>query len=609
MSTSDVLRLATNLTYLGCLVIAVRMAIRQRTAQTRWLVTLFAAIDVAIVVGLVRGVDAEPLASPWQQLLIVMLLVFPWGLLRFADSLIGISGWARRLGDAGLIAMAAFTLVPGVVQGDPDLARTALQNGYLVGFLAVWGGQTIGASIVLFRGRRGQATVVRRRLRMLSLATLLIGLALFAGVGSDDESSSDDATASEAAADEPASTSDVTAGQLIGQLLGALSGVMFLIGFAPPRLLRSAWRHDDERNLYDVAVGFLTVVSVEEVHARLLPGLRSVLGAPAVALLDDDGTPVAVDGTQDTDWIGDARRLQLHDRDLAVMMSPRMPLLGEDEQELVDRLGLLTALATDRARLIVAERAAHARVEEGNRKLAALNSELEAFLYSTSHDLKNPVIALLGYISLLQSEYADALPKDAQYYLERMAANSRQMEALINDLLELSRIGRVEAPPQPVAVDAVIDGLVADLGQRHPLAVVERGGLPTLTMSPQRLTQLFDNLITNACRYAGRDDVHVAISFHRDPKTADIVLEVRDNGEGIPADQLERVFGMFERLHPNVEGGTGMGLAICRRIVEHVGGTITAVPGSGATFEIRLPAQLLVPSPDPATVEVARGTS
>jgi signal transduction histidine kinase len=239
--------------------------------------------------------------------------------------------------------------------------------------------------------------------------------------------------------------------------------------------------------------------------------------------------------------------------------------------------------ALDRGEFLERDRAAREAVERSN-------AEMESLLYTVSHDLKSPLLTVLGYIDLLRSDSVE-LAGDTRHYIDRMEASALYMQQLINDLLMLSRIGRLEARSQAVDFPSLTGEVLEELGPRHPAADVSVGRLPVVTMSPIRARQLLTNLLDNAMTHAGRDDVTVEVGA--EPVAAGAVrLWVADDGRGIPASERERVFGVFERLDERPAGaGTGIGLAAARKIVEQLGGTIALadVP-VGATVEIVLPA-------------------
>ncbi len=231
---------------------------------------------------------------------------------------------------------------------------------------------------------------------------------------------------------------------------------------------------------------------------------------------------------------------------------------------------------------------------ETKSKLERSNHDLEHFAYIASHDLQEPLRTISGFSQLLQRRYGDQIPEGGQRYLEKTIAGSQRMQQLIGDLLAYSRITTQNRPIEPVDVGKVIDaeldqirGLIRETG-----AKVHRSAMPTLPGDEHQLGQVFSNLIRNAIKY----------SDPKRPPAVDIgaVLEgawwhitVKDNGVGIPADQFERIFVIFQRLAPRTDtSGTGIGLSIVQRVVERHGGRIwlESTVGKGTTFHLRLPA-------------------
>jgi signal transduction histidine kinase len=247
-----------------------------------------------------------------------------------------------------------------------------------------------------------------------------------------------------------------------------------------------------------------------------------------------------------------------------------------------------------------AERLQHDR--EAREAVERAHTEMESLLYTVSHDLKSPLLTVLGYIDLLRSDGAE-LSGDTRHYVDRMEAGGLYMQQLINDLLMLSRIGRMEARAEDVDFTWLADEVADELGPAHPAVVVTVGQLPVVTMSPVRARQLLTNLLDNAMTHGGRDDVAIVVGAARGAHGT-ARLWVADDGRGVPDRYRERVFGVFERLDERVPGcGTGVGLAAVRKIVEQMGGTVALadVP-VGATVEVCLPAGVAQWEPAPVGV-------
>jgi light-regulated signal transduction histidine kinase (bacteriophytochrome) len=239
----------------------------------------------------------------------------------------------------------------------------------------------------------------------------------------------------------------------------------------------------------------------------------------------------------------------------------------------------------------VAERTAAA--EQRAAELKRSNEELERFAYVASHDLQEPLRAVASYTQLLRQQLGDKLDADTELYLSHVLAGAARMRALINDLLDYSRVGRSALERQLVDSAAVLDGALADLApaMAESGAKITRGQLPQVAADPAQLGQLLRNLIVNAIRFRGDDPPVVDVRAER---VGDYwQFAVRDNGIGIDPRHHERIFVLFQRLHGRERPGTGIGLAICRKIVDRHGGRIwvESEPGKGATFFFTIPVE------------------
>lgn len=204
--------------------------------------------------------------------------------------------------------------------------------------------------------------------------------------------------------------------------------------------------------------------------------------------------------------------------------------------------------------------------------LERANNELESFVNTVSHDLNSPLISLLGYLELLEKDFGAQIPSEARFYMERMEASATFMQSLIKDLLELSRAGRVQTEPEEVDLEQLITEIAGEIKATYPDIEIQTNTIPAISMNPVRARTLFANLMQNSVKHAGRPDVRIKVSAEPDPNAL-VSLSVADNGPGIPEQYRERVFGVFERLESSQEG-TGIGLAVCKRIVETSGGQI-----------------------------------
>jgi PAS domain S-box-containing protein len=226
-------------------------------------------------------------------------------------------------------------------------------------------------------------------------------------------------------------------------------------------------------------------------------------------------------------------------------------------------------------------------------ELTRSNADLQQFAYVTSHDLQEPLRGIISFSQLLARRYNGKLGEDADQFIEYIVSGADRMKGLIDALLTYSRVVNVEGLPfGPVRLEAGIHSASMNLQAaiEESRAKVTHDPLPTVLADQVQLVQLFQNLMSNAIKYRLPEvPPHIHISAAQTARHC--VVSVRDNGIGIDPDQAERIFGVFERLHGKDIPGTGIGLAICKRIVEKHGGNIwvESSRGEGATFRFTLP--------------------
>ena len=243
---------------------------------------------------------------------------------------------------------------------------------------------------------------------------------------------------------------------------------------------------------------------------------------------------------------------------------------------------------------VAAREAAERELRHSLEELGRTAAELEQFAYIASHDLQAPLRNIAGFAQLLERRYKPQLEGDGLEFLDFIGKGIRQMQTLIQDLLQLSRIGRADNAPnlQPLTptVERALEGVRTDLQARG--GQLRHGPLPAIVAVHNLLVQLLQNLFANAIKFQPPGGVPLLdLSVVAEGEYWHLLL--RDNGIGIPKPQLAHIFAVFRRLHPQDEyEGTGIGLAICRKIVAHHGGEIWAESdgeGQGACFHVRLP--------------------
>jgi PAS domain S-box-containing protein len=318
-----------------------------------------------------------------------------------------------------------------------------------------------------------------------------------------------------------------------------------------------------------------------------------------------NSTPEAIHHMTDTDLFPEAIARQRHEQDQCVMRTGEAvevmetyPTMAHDRtfmttkfplRKASDEIYAVASIGTDITDLVTARK----QLEAVNAEIDAKNYELEQFVYTVSHDLKSPIVTILGYLSHLVQDFEAQRMDEIPDYAARIRKAAERMRTNIDDLLELSRVGRVTPIPESVDLDSLVthvsESLTVLLLERD-ITIRTRFEVPTLTLDHTHAKQVLQNLMENAIRYgctADQRSVEVGTMRHGDSQ---VRLYVRDHGPGIEEHLHERVFGLFERLS-NDHSGTGIGLAIVRRVVEVNHGRIWIehTPGGGATFLVELP--------------------
>jgi hypothetical protein len=228
-----------------------------------------------------------------------------------------------------------------------------------------------------------------------------------------------------------------------------------------------------------------------------------------------------------------------------------------------------------------------AELNERAKDLARSNTELQQFAYVASHDLQEPLRMVASFTQLLAKRYKDKLDDDARDFINYAVDGATRMQTLISDLLNYSRVGTQGKPLVPTDSEALFKRVLETLrfNIEESGAEILSDALPMVMADPQQLGQLFQNLLTNALKFRGEKPPSVRISGERDGN--EWKISIRDNGIGISPEHADRIFIIFQRLHTRTEyPGTGIGLAIGKKIVERHGGRIwiEPSPGGGTTF-------------------------
>jgi len=266
---------------------------------------------------------------------------------------------------------------------------------------------------------------------------------------------------------------------------------------------------------------------------------------------------------------------------------------GVSEVELLESLKNVTNHMIDSVSREITERQrAEKELKETLGELARSNAELEQFAYVASHDLQEPLRMVSSYVQLLARRYKGKLDQDADEFIDFAVDGASRMQGLINDLLMYSRVGTKGKPFETTDCNKVLSEALLNLSAatEESGAVITNDNLPSVMADKTQMVQLIQNLVANAIKFRNKD--HPCIHVSSEQKNGTWVFSVSDNGIGIDSEYYDRIFAIFQRLHGKTEyPGTGIGLSVCKRIVERHGGRIWAdsESGKGSRFYFTMP--------------------
>ncbi len=341
-----------------------------------------------------------------------------------------------------------------------------------------------------------------------------------------------------------------------------------------------------ERQRDLVLVGLLVIAGSLFVAMIVSRRLQNAIAEPLLALANtsrliterEDFTVRAI--ARGKDEIGD----------LTVAFNQMLDVLAERERALRDEIAERHLAEEQIAEL---NEKLEARVQERTAQLERANQELESFSYSVSHDLRAPLRAVDGYARLLEEDHAAAFDDDARRLLSVVREEARRMGVLIDDLLSFSRLGRQTLRPSSLDLAVMASSIIRELSAAHPHRRIElhAAPLPAALADAAAMRQVLVNLLSNAVKYAKPEGV-IRIELGGRSEGEMNCYWVRDHGVGFDMRYVDKIFGVFQRLHGDEFEGTGVGLAIVERIVARHGGDVRAegVPDQGACFHFTLPA-------------------
>ena len=544
-------------------ILAVVAFLQWRTGGGRpllWAALGFAAIDFVSLAGLVS--DSPP---DWiVRAELILLVLFPYLLYRFTTAFERAPAGLERFVGVMTIVLVLWSLLLPDIPNQDEMWSTGFV-AYVVAFLFHWSVLSIIAAVRLWRAGDGQPSVARRRMRFLGAASALLTIAiLLAGLGSSEDSLL----------------------SLLVNVLAGLSAVGFILGVAPPVILRLLWRRPEVARSQRAIEGLMRAETPDEVTAGVLPAMVALVGARAVELRDASGRivgsyrPREAGGEDEVEVLD----LGLPEGSLSVWTSKHAPFFGEEELAILRTLGSLTVLALDRARLFSQEQAARQALEQADE--LKLN-----FVALAAHELRTPVAAIHGAIETLDRRGPELGGTHRLELDDMLRTQTARLKDLVEQLLDLSRLDARAVPIEPrrIPVRRRVEEIVSiAAGDRLEEVQVNVTEELEAVVDPNAFDRILTNLVTNALRYG---EAPIRISAER--RNGQLQVAVEDRGDGVSPEFVPRLFERFARSDPSRRraGGTGLGLAIAHSYAEAHEGELrySEARPHGARFELVLP--------------------
>ena len=562
------LNVVTSVSFALLAAIAVRRWRRKRDHAAGWLALSFLALGLIVTVG--RLIPAHPHGFVLGALLrieIELLVLFPYLGYRFATGFVPPSKRLQQVVGALTVGLSIWTFALPTIpaSGDP---RPSGFLAYIVAFLVHWTLLSVVVTSRLWRAGRGQPSVARIRMRMLSFASAALTVALIGSTVASNQRS---------------------VGAVIVQLLAFASAVAYLLGLEPPQIVRASWRAPEQQRLQEAIRGLMTLATTRnEVAQRVLGPVAALVGARAACIFDADGNVLAQQWVPDETEGVDPVIVEEPGVVLHVWTSPYAPFFGEDELRTLHTVAALTGIALDRVRLFEQEHQSRLALERANELMTN-------FVALAAHELRTPVTTVHGFVQTLNhlgDRLAESQKDELRLALEQQTA---RMAALVEQLLDLSRLDAeaVEVKPQELDLRQRLEEVVAvAAGSRLADVRVEVVGPSVAVVDPSILDHIVTNLVTNALRYG---QAPVLVSAVVDG--GQVRISVEDAGPGVAHEIEETLFERFTRagVARDRVAGTGLGLAIAHAYARAHSGDLRYERGqpAGARFVVELPSELV----------------
>ncbi len=573
----QVLHYVNLVAYVALGVVTFLFWLRRRDRPTMWAALAFGLLGALELLSLVPNHSGNVPERALGRVVIAMLVLFPYFMFRFTNAFRAAN---RRLANA-LFGLSAILVVwtfalPKIPQSGQ--ARDAAFQAFVAVFFVHWAVLTVVSAWSLWSAGRTQPSVARRRMQFLAIATGLLTVALLLAIFT---------------------TNQYSALSLGSNILASISVIAFLLGFAPPQILRILWRAPEQARVQEAIASLLSFAeSQQEVASRVLEPAADIVGARAIAIRNDEGRVVAAWNVPNDAWEklerglsapalwDNARVVDIEVADgssMVVWTTPYAPVFGDEELRLLQTLGALTGLALDRVRLFQAEHDARIALERAD--------EVKTnFIALAAHELRTPMTTIHGFVTTLH-HLADRLDDEQRASVRTaLIQQTQRMATLVEQLLDLSRLDAeaIDIAPERVDVRSQIQEIV-EVAALEPGAVeVDVPPNTVAVIDRNAFDRIVTNLVTNAFRY-GTPPIRV----RAEQTDRHFRLSVEDTGTGVAPEFVPDLFERFTRSEGarSVAVGTGLGLAIARSYARAHGGDIIYEDAEphGACFRLVIP--------------------